>query len=244
MVTMLIQPPKVTKQTVESLDPDRARLHPHWYIRCVLLLVAFLHTRHQVSFHACGLILICLNFIFLNLPGALMDPEQAMPVTLKTVFSRLGLKDDRFTQHILCYQCHRIFARDIPSDTLCPDCNIALFLPATRQLFESVVSAMTGSTAREPTRKPHLVAPIQVLSDGLRDFFDRPGMIAAVNLWKSRPTSPGELNTIQDGKVWQDIKGPDGRSFFFGRSGENEIRLGTTFSLDWFVEFCTDIIPR
>lgn len=218
-----------------SLDPLSAQLHPHWFIRCILILVAFLHTRHQVSFRACGLILVCLNFIFLRLPGDLLLPGDPMPVTLKTVFSRLGLQGDRFTQYILCYQCHRLFDRHIPSDTLCPDCGIELFQPATRQLFESVVSTITGTPTPESSRRPHLVAPVQLLSDSLREFFQRPGMIAAVNLWKVRPRTSGESRSIQDGEVWRTIKGSDGQSFFFGESSEREIRLGTTIGLDWHV---------
>ncbi|KAJ7779374.1 hypothetical protein DFH07DRAFT_730185, partial [Mycena maculata] len=206
--------------------------HQHWYIRCVIILVAFLHTRHQVSFRACGLLLTCLSFIFLRLPGHLLTPEHPMPRTLKTVFSNLGLQNDKFTQHIVCHQCHRLFDRRIPSDTLCPDCNIALFQPATRQLFQSVISTIAETPAFEPTQKPHLVAPIQLLSDGLREFFQRPGMVAAVNSWKVRPQVRRESRTIHDGEVWKNIKGHDGQKFFFGRSSEREIRIGTTFSLD------------
>ncbi|KAJ6540252.1 hypothetical protein B0H10DRAFT_1971019 [Mycena sp. CBHHK59/15] len=76
--------------------------------------------------------------------------------------------------------------------------------------------------------------PIQVLSDGLREFLQRSGMMAAVNLWKIRPRTPGESKTIQDGEIWEDLKGFDGQQFFFGDSSEREIRIGTTFSLDWF----------
>lgn len=198
-----------------------------------MLLVAFLHTRHQVSYAACGLILTCLNLIFVGLSGALVQP---MPVTLKTVFSRLGLKDDRFTQHIICYNCHRLFDRGIHFDTLCSDCGTELFRPATQHLFQSVVSAITGGTSSVPPRQPHLVAPIQLLSDGLRDLFERPGMIPAVNLWKVRPQVEGESKAIQDGEVWQTIKGVDGTRFFFGGSSELEIRLGVTFSLDWWAQ--------
>jgi hypothetical protein len=203
-------------------DPLQERLHSQWHIRCVLLLVAFLHIRYQVSYRACGLILVCLNFIFVRQPGGL-----EMPLTLKTVFSRLGMEEDRFTQHLLCYQCHRYFDRNTPSDALCPDCELELFRPATRQLFQRVISTVTS------VRKPKLVAPVQLLSDGLRDFFRRPGMVPAVNLWKSRESTPGESRTIQDGRVWKTIKGHDKQSFFYGESSKREIRIGTTFSLDW-----------
>ncbi|KAJ6532812.1 hypothetical protein B0H10DRAFT_1972920 [Mycena sp. CBHHK59/15] len=234
---VLVEPPS-RPESAESvgggLDLLRARLHQHWYIRCVLILVAFLHTRHQVSFRACGLILTCLNFMFLKLPGDLLHPTDPMPVTLKTVFSRLGLQGDRFTSQILCYQCHRHFERDTPSDALCPDCETELFQPATRQLFQSVLTSITGTSAPEPARRPYLVSPVQLLSDSIREFFQRPGMVGAVNAWKIRPRTPGESRSIQDGKVWRNIKGHDGQSFFHGDSSKTEIRLGTMIGLDWF----------
>ncbi|KAJ6612561.1 hypothetical protein B0H10DRAFT_1952247 [Mycena sp. CBHHK59/15] len=157
-----------------------------------------------------------------------------MPVTLKTVFSRLGLQGDRFTSQILCYQCHRHFERDTPSDALCPDCETELFQPATRQLFQSVLTSITGTSAPEPARRPYLVSPVQLLSDSIREFFQRPGMVGAVNAWKIRPRTHGESRSIQDGKVWRNIKGHDGQSFFYGDSSKTEIRLGTTIGLDWF----------
>jgi hypothetical protein len=60
-----------------------------------------------------------------------------------------------------------------------------------------------------------MVAPIQKLFDGLRDFFERPGMIAAVNQWKVRPGVFGEARTIQDGQVWNALKDKDGERLFF-----------------------------
>lgn len=239
--------PGASSDTANSFEPANPpnELHPQWHVRCIMLLVAFLHTRHHVSFKACGLILLCLNFILSALPGSLIGP-QPMPTTLPTVFSRLGLKGDRFIEYIICPTCHRLFNRDLDVDTggLCPDCQTELFHPATRQLFQSVASVVTGAPPAPPRRKPKLVSPIQVLSDGLRDFFQRPGMVAAVDQWKTRPTVPGESRCIQDGKIWQTIKGPDGQKFFYGTSSEDEIRLGVTFSLDWCFSSCFIVLPN
>ncbi|KAF7346894.1 hypothetical protein MVEN_01441600 [Mycena venus] len=59
-------------------------------------------------------------------------------------------------------------------------------------------------------------------------------MVPAVNAWKARERSPDELRSIQDGEVWNTILGPDKKRFFFEGDSETEIRLGVTFSLDWF----------
>lgn len=205
------------------------------YIRCILLLIAFLHTRHHVSFRACALILITLNFLFSKIPGDLLD-GQDIPRSLTTIFSRLELSD-KFKVHPICYLCHRIFDFD-NIHNLCPDCQEGLYRPATQHLFQRLFDPEQlgdehDNLAFNFERTPHLVAPIHVLSVGLREFFGRPGMIPAVNAWKKRPTVPGELNSMQDAQVWQTIKGPDETSFFFGNNADKEIRLGVTLSLDW-----------
>jgi hypothetical protein len=68
-------------------------------------------------------------------------------------------------------------------------------------------------------------------------------MVAAVDQWKTWPRVPGESRSIQDGKIWQTIKGPDGQKLFYGDSSENEIRLGVTFSLDWCFSFASLSFP-
>jgi hypothetical protein len=74
--------PVVSRDAAEFFEPASSHneLHPQWHVRCVMLLVAFLHTRHHVSFKACGLIILCLNFIFSALPGRLIGPRPMPPL--------------------------------------------------------------------------------------------------------------------------------------------------------------------
>ncbi|KAJ6459308.1 hypothetical protein C8R45DRAFT_1109631 [Mycena sanguinolenta] len=51
------------------------------YVRCLIVLVAFLHTKHHTSFRASALILLALNFILDTLPGNLLDVERSTRVT-------------------------------------------------------------------------------------------------------------------------------------------------------------------
>jgi hypothetical protein len=40
---------------------------------------------------------------------------------------------------------------------------------------------------------------------------------------------------MQDARVWKELKDGDGDSFFFSpKAEEEEIRLGVSFSLDWY----------
>ncbi|KAJ6540412.1 hypothetical protein B0H19DRAFT_1077821 [Mycena capillaripes] len=90
-----------------------------------MYLVAFLHTRHRVTFRATGVILICVGLIFPFLFGGLVG-ALAMPRTLKTVFARSEMKD-RFTVNPVCFQCHVIFEPHIQPPTLCPECDEDVF---------------------------------------------------------------------------------------------------------------------
>ncbi|KAF7367179.1 hypothetical protein MSAN_00977800 [Mycena sanguinolenta] len=213
-------------------------------ILCVSLLVAFLLTRHHVSFRACGLILFAIALILSLMPGNVVKRDE-FPGSLTTVFSQLNL-EDRFRSYPICYLCHRIFD-PLGSDVLCPDCECEIYRPQTRSLFRRTFEsapepttsrdldseeAVIGSTSNK--RQAHVVAPIQRLSDDLRHLFSRPGVVPAVNAWKSRKRSEQDLKCIQDGNVWNSIKGPDDKLFFFKGDSDKEIRLGVTFSLDWF----------
>ncbi|KAJ7148859.1 hypothetical protein C8R46DRAFT_916637, partial [Mycena filopes] len=209
--------------------------HPNWYVRAIIYMVALLHTRHRVTFYAARLILICLAFLLSSVLGV----NIVMPRTLKTAFARLDIRD-QFVIHPVCYQCHHIFDPNISPNTFCPDCDTEVFGAPVQdddEEFENASgsdadSADTPASQSTKKKKPYLVAPNQLLSVGLQEFFKRPGMTSAVNAWKTRSRATGELNSMQDAEVWKTIKGSDGESFFFGRGNEEEIRLGVSFSLD------------
>jgi hypothetical protein len=200
--------------------------HPDWFGRIIIILVAILHAKHRVSFCACALILNCITIVLLSL--GILHPTQPLPTTLNTVIHRLDLHD-RFTIYPVCGRCHRIFPTDIPTDALCPDCDSRLFKPVSDRLFRMV----TGRKAQHPP--PVCAAPIQVPSSLLADFLARGGNEAACESWKSRTVKPGELHDISDGAVWHTIQGPDETPFFSGTETSQELRIGVTMSLDWYV---------
>lgn len=216
-------------------------LHPNWCVRGVLYLVVLLHVRFQVSFEACGMILSCIKIIFTYLQ--LVSDQHPMPVTLTTVLSRMGISDG-FRVYPICYECHHIFvlASGATIPKTCPDCETVVLRSRDRSsaaasnLSDSDTDAdddQPTSTAGSPG--PHMVFPMQSLSDSLQEMFQRPGMLDAVNAWKTRPLAThNKLRCMQDAAVWKQVKGPDGQSFFFGPSSKDELRIGVTFSLDWY----------
>lgn len=198
--------------------------HSNWVVRTLLTLVAFLHTKHHMSFRACGLILFILN-ILLTASG-IIQPSEPMPVTLQTVIKRLDL-EDRFTVYPVCSSCHHIFEPNVDADTICPECDTAIFKPVSAALFERI----TGRKPHPPP--PVMAAPIQVLSSLLSDFLSRPDMENGCLDWKHRTEIPGELHDMQDGEIWKTIIGNDGKCFFDPEDDSDELRIGVTLGLDW-----------
>ncbi|KAJ7205556.1 hypothetical protein GGX14DRAFT_568891 [Mycena pura] len=200
-------------------------LNPHWYMRCVMYMVAFLHTKHCVTFRAAALLLICLGFIFSTLAGDLVGAV-SLPRTLKTVFANFKINDN-FAVHPVCFHCHFVFPPDVSEGTFCSDCDEEVFGAATRDAdFGPPEDADLNLGDLPPTgskkRKPYMVAPIQLLSTGLRDFFKRPGMVSAVDAWKTQIGVDGELRCMQDGEVWKEIKDANEQPFFYGPDSDQE----------------------
>ncbi|KAJ7244231.1 hypothetical protein C8J57DRAFT_1680996 [Mycena rebaudengoi] len=170
--------------------PDRATSRRNPYLLCLALLIAFLHTRHHVSFRACSIILLALSMIFSTLPSNTLGGE-TFPRTLTTIFSRFNLKD-RFTEYPICYLCHRIFEQSVGPDTLCPDCECRTFRPKTHSLFQRLFQSESEPVIQIDSDEdivgvpeegqPYVVAPLQPLSDALQHLFERPGNVSAGRL--------------------------------------------------------------
>jgi hypothetical protein len=90
--------------------------HPLWFVQITMLLVALLHTRHHLSFHACLLTLFCLSVIFLALQ--VVPASNPLPIQLPTILRKLEL-DDKFIIHPICPTCHHIFDPHVSIKTIC-----------------------------------------------------------------------------------------------------------------------------
>jgi len=170
--------------------------------------------------------LYTLRLVFKSLD--LLNIDDDMPTTLNTVLKRLDLQD-RFTVLPACPQCHHHFPPQSPTSLICTKCDIPLFSTASHTLFQRLMG-------REPsTPPPKMSVPVAPLSEQLIEFLARPGMEHVVEEYRERKTAPEELNCIMDGRVWNEIEGPDGKPFFNEASltEPGEIRLGVTFAVDW-----------
>lgn len=202
--------------------------HDLWYCRLILVGVAFLHTRHFVSFQACAMVLTCLNMVLVAL--GLVHSSRPLPRTLMTVFDRLEIID-QFEIRPTCSSCHALFPVNISPDSSCLTCDKPLFKAASANIYQRL-------SGRSPKPSPEVVTPYRSLSSLLEEFVARPGYERKCEVWRTRsPPPPGELHDISDGNIWNTVKGPDNKPFF-DKPGSNitepgELRLGVTLSLDW-----------
>ena len=204
--------------------------HKDWFVRCILLLVTFLHTTYHVPFRACGIILIVLKTILLKLE--LLPSTDNMPTTLGTAFSRLGFTDN-FIIQVMCPQCHQLIHAaksnfDFRDEAYCQSCQVPLYTGIGSKYFNYLIPP---KFARPPA--PKLVSPYAPLKLLLTEFLSRPGLEENVESWRDQTDFKGTFRGPWDGAVWKSIKDVNGEHFFKKRM-DNELRLGVTCGLDWY----------
>ncbi|KAH9851419.1 hypothetical protein C2E23DRAFT_860602 [Lenzites betulinus] len=211
-----------------SISPHTvyAECHPLWYVRITLLLAAYLHTHHHVTFRAADLVLSTLRTLFVALD--LIDTHDPMPRTLTTTLKRLDLTD-KFYILIECVSCRQLFKPNIKNYRLqCFQCKIPLFTTTSRTLLARLLRRDA------PIPIPRTVAPLRLLSSALAYLIGQPGIESYLEAWTTRPAPPvGEYRSIQDGSRWKTLMGADDKAFFGLDHGE-ELQVPVILHVDWF----------
>lgn len=212
-------PPSLAPRTVYRES------HSLWYVRVILLLVAYLHTHHHVTFRASDLTLTTMRALLVAL--GLIDATDPMPRTLTTTLKRLDLTD-KFHVLVECTSCRRLFKPDIVNRELhCFKCNIPLFTITTRSLLVRMLRRDA------PTPIPRTVVPVRLLSAALLYLINQPGIETYFEAWTTRTAPPpGEYRSIHDGTRWKTLPGHDGK-LFFGPERHGELRVPVIFHADW-----------
>lgn len=216
----------ISEPSVSKIEQLYRSLHDHWYIRIMLLLTVFLHTRHHLSFRACGLLLFVIQAIFRAL--GLLEQDEDPPATLKTLLHRLNM-DDHFQVWPICYKCRNLFPPDISRDELCSECEVKLFKPITRSIWQQIA----GKDAPLPPPTPYLGAPIQLLSSLLQELLAQGEVEDEIEAWKYDDQESDLLKHISTGHYWKTARGKDKKLFFDKNLPNNELRVGVTYGLDW-----------
>ncbi|GBE78372.1 hypothetical protein SCP_0112570 [Sparassis crispa] len=207
----------------------------HWFWRVLLLLCSWLHLHYHVPYCTCALILQVMQLIFVAV--GLLSTQADAPTTLLTAIKRLHLGDN-FEIKAMCPSCRRIFPSS-PSLTLrCSSCNIPLFkrVAVRARLVLPLEAFQADDAADTQAQVPLLQTPFSLLSEQLPAYVNR--LEGSLDPWRVHPqTPPGQLWSMQDGKLWQTLLGPDGQMFFYNgqdRTNPDELRIGITLHFDGF----------
>ena len=213
VMDMVQCPDILTTDTLSSLSsfpiPHRpsaevyASSHSHWFVRVVLLLIAFLHTQYHLSFRGCNLILASMHTIFLSL--SLIPPDDLMPQTLTSTFKQLEL-GDHFQIFPACEVCMWIFEPSAAANTSCPDCKKLLFNVRPSTLFECI-------SKKVPAPSPKLEVPFQSPCSLLSNMLAQPHIEQELEAWMACSRSEGTYREIMDGAVWKTMKTATGDLF-------------------------------
>jgi hypothetical protein len=209
-VTPLPHDPSAGKWPLATSMPAQRTLdtfiksHDKWFVRGISLLIGFLHTKHHVSFRACGIILWTLRSIFIVL--GILTSHDHMPTTLGTTFMHLGLTD-RFNLLIVCPKCRAISQPPITvltleANSLCHLCQMGLYLGISNNHLADYRQSGSQSTK---SIKPKIVVPFASLKDLLTKLLSRPGMEVQIDAWHSLPQVVGKYEAIWDGSIWKTI---------------------------------------
>ncbi|KAL6299004.1 hypothetical protein BKA93DRAFT_753720 [Sparassis latifolia] len=167
----------------------------------------------------------------------LLSTQADAPTTLLTAIKRLHLGDN-FEIKAMCPSCRRIFPSS-PSLTLrCSSCNIPLFkrVAVRARLVLPLEAFQADDAADTQAQVPLLQTPFSLLSEQLPAYVNQ--LEGSLDPWRVHPqTPPGQLWSMQDGKLWQTLLGPDGQMFFYNgqdRTNPDELRIGITLHFDGF----------
>ncbi|KAJ7669694.1 hypothetical protein B0H17DRAFT_1209551 [Mycena rosella] len=220
--------------SVRPLEPrdSLAQESPFWFWQLILMTTAWMHTHYHTPHRACTLLLKVLRSIFICL--MLIKPNDKVPVTLTTTFKRLGLNED-FEIRAICPQCRRAYPEQSPADLMCSQCNAPLFNtpPPPVSTGISLISSSRAESKAKP--RPVLQSPYLLPSTQIIEFLNRDGNEIACESYLTCTAVPGKMRDIQDGKICQSLKGPDGRKFFEtgpNRPDPDELRIGLCFGED------------
>ncbi|KAF8587023.1 hypothetical protein K439DRAFT_1614695 [Ramaria rubella] len=180
-----------------------------------------------------------------------MDVPQQTPAHILCPVNAFRAAHDRwwirtiliFSIFVCCPGCHTsVTTHLIPQDESelsCASCGHNLYNGLPPNYFDLSWEAQKR-LKKSPT--PKVVIPMVLLSSLIADFLAHNGLENECKSWLSSESTPDIYTHIMDGKVWKTLVGPDGRPFFEARE-DNELRIGTTASLNWFQAWQEDYSP-
>ena len=132
----------------------------------------------------------------------------------------------------VCPSCLEVYPAKYPRNLPCRRCSSPIFSHARRHDHRR-----QGAPA---IVHPLLQFPVKGIEAQLQEILIVPAMEDLMDGWRTKSRAPGSYQDNFDGRICQELQGPDGRTFFENPLPPecNEIRIGLTLGVDWFVPTC------
>jgi hypothetical protein len=146
-------------------------------------------------------------------------------------FNRLcGLKDT-VVRWVVCRKCSQVYpegtAPDVCGHVLWPTHKQSRYRkPCGQRLFFTRHLA-----SGKQSRIPRLILPYQPITAQLERIFNRVGMEAVAQHWRTRAMAEGMYGDVYDGSVWKRFQTVEGKPFLADSAG---LTIGLQLNLDWF----------
>ena len=199
-------------------DNSTAFTQLHDVILAICTVVTWLNVVHHVARVPCDVLMRFLSWILLRLGRP--DLAHMCPTTVKTAARRLGI-DVNVHNLPVCPSCKEVYpSQNAPAD--CVLCGTALWRTTKSKI-------------------PAIKYPYSPLQEHLERVLVQPGMEDMLDSWRTVPRDPNKLVDIFDGRVTQELVGPDGQRFFRNGEGDahgpdGELRIGLMWGIDWCVD--------
>lgn len=210
--------------------PTPTDVHPNRVVYIIYLLVLWLHSQCHLPFRACNAVLVVFSIVLRAVESPIEPP---MYTTLPSVITSLGA-DPTFKICPVCPGCLEVYPSTTPADATCTKCSSSLFVNTP-----TPAEQRRGRTTRE-NPKPHIQFPTKSLEEQLATLLSVPGIedILETYTTKINNTVPGKYTNIFDGKICQELPGPNSSRFFHPTEEElaaGELRIGVSLGVDWSV---------
>ena len=193
------------------------------------LLVSWLHTACQLAFPACRAVLVVVGQILAA--AGILSEHHALYISLASVMAGIGV-EPVFCILPVCPSCLEVYPAEYPRNLPCRRCSSPIFSHTRRH-----DRRRPGAPA---IVQPLLQFPVKGIEAQLREILVVPGMEGLMDGWRTKSRAPGSYQDNFDGRVCQELRGPDGRTFFENPlpPQSSEVQIGLTLGVDWFVPTC------
>jgi hypothetical protein len=200
------------------------------FLFLLYILVAWLHTQCKVAFKACNVVLVVVMHILASAGAVDLRTGKAAYESLQSVLRNMDVEPDLKVLPV-CPACQEPYPASREGPFLCSRCNTPVF---------SVTSSHDSRRANVPRLvKPILQCPYMSIEAQLRAILAVPGMVNAMDGWRSSHRTAGQYHDMFDGLVARQVRGVDGEPFFINPlifpDGHQELRIGLVLGFDWYV---------